>query len=167
MVRFYHVFLSSASAATEFITIVMKFPRDKQQRKKGGKSGTKRRDDEEAATGRLAVSAFISIHILFVVFIWAILERLSRPPGIINIMSGAHWSEFSRWTTPLCTRPRRRRGELSLGAAWTSCVRNKCFSFQMQLLLGYPRGSCFLSFSVAVVAATTTTTTNTTAITLY
>lgn len=34
MVRFYHVFLSSASAATEFITIVMKFPRDKQQRKK-------------------------------------------------------------------------------------------------------------------------------------
>lgn len=79
-------------------------------------------------------------------FCWAILESLSRPLGIINIMSGAHWSEFSRWTTPLCIRP--GQDELCLGAAaWTSCVRNKCFSFQMQLLLGYPRGLMFLILS--------------------
>lgn len=59
------MYLSLLLLATEFITILMKFPRDKQQKKdeeKGRREGFRK-------TQAGAVSAFISIHILFVVFI--------------------------------------------------------------------------------------------------
>lgn len=68
----HHVSLSLLLFATEFITILMKFPRDKQQKKNVKKvaqdeeKGRRVRDSERR---RPAVSAFISIHILFVVFI--------------------------------------------------------------------------------------------------
>lgn len=61
----HHVSLSLLLFATEFITILMKFPRDKQQ-KKDEENGRREEDSERR---RPAVSAFISIHILFVVFI--------------------------------------------------------------------------------------------------
>lgn len=67
----HHVSVSLLLFATEFITILMKFLRDKQQKKKVEKMGQdeekgRERDSERR---RPAVSAFISIHILFVVFI--------------------------------------------------------------------------------------------------
>lgn len=71
----HHVSLSLLLLATEFITILMKFPRDKQQKKKVAKVGqdedkTRTRGEESREERRRpAVSAFISIHILFVVFI--------------------------------------------------------------------------------------------------
>lgn len=65
------MYLSLLLFATEFITILMKFPRDKQQKKveKMGQDEEKGRRERDSERRRPAVSAFISIHILFVVFI--------------------------------------------------------------------------------------------------
>lgn len=80
-----------------------------------------------------AVSAFISIHILFLVFD----ESLSWPLGIINIMSEAHWSELSQWTAPQhkCTN---KQGEDEL------CQKQMLFISNAAVAGANPRGPMFL-----------------------
>lgn len=142
----------------------MKFPRDKQQKKKVAKVGqdegkTRRRGEESREERRRpAVSAFISIHILFVVFI------LSNPwelePAAWDNQHN-EWSALERVLSMDCAfvyKARMYYNDDDEDEARTSCAsvrlgrvvsETNAFHFKCSCCLVTPGGPCFLSFSVA------------------